>query len=147
MGLTLVHFACGAFQDWPEFERLAGRVWDPKLRGRDPYGPFEVVIRDPEHPATKGLQPFTTVDELYTCLTGKTPIHVVASARSVVDGKDCPMAFVLQAGRGRVFHSVLGHDAQALRNPGVGLLMRRGCAWTCGLLPGPRTASRGSLDP
>ena len=33
-GLSLAHFACGAWQDWPEFKNLAGRVWDPKLRGR-----------------------------------------------------------------------------------------------------------------
>ena len=134
-GLVLVHFACGAFQEWPEFVELAGRVWDPKLRGHDPHGKFKVQITDSKHPAMKGLSEFETVDELYTCLTGKTPIKILAKARSKVDGKDYPMAFVLDYGKGRVYHSVLGHDVQALANPAVGRLFRNACAWTAGLEP------------
>jgi type 1 glutamine amidotransferase len=134
-GLVLVHFACGAFQDWPDFVKLAGRVWDPKLRGHDPHGKFTVKIVDHEHPAMKGMKDFETVDELYTCLTGKTPIKVLATARSKVDGKDYPMAFVLNFGKGRVYHNVLGHDVQALANPNVGKLFRNACAWCAGLEP------------
>jgi uncharacterized protein len=134
-GLVLVHFACGAWQDWPEFVKLAGRVWDPKLRGHDPHGKFRVEITDAEHPITKGLKPFETVDELYTCLTGKEPIHVLATATSKVDHKVYPMAFVLQCGKGRVFHCVLGHDAKALDSAAVGELYRRGTAWAAGQSP------------
>jgi type 1 glutamine amidotransferase len=134
-GLVLVHFACGAFQEWPEFVKLAGRVWDPKLRGHDPHGKFTVKITDKQHPVMKGMTDFETVDELYTCLTGQTPIKVLATARSKVDDKDYPMAFVLNYGKGRVFHSVLGHDVQALDNPDVGRLYRNACAWCAGLEP------------
>ncbi len=134
-GLVLVHFACGAFQEWPEFVKLAGRVWDPKLRGHDPHGKFTVRITDNTHPTMKAMTQFETVDELYTCLTGNTPIKVLAEARSKVDGKDYPMAFVLNYGKGRIFHSVLGHDVQALANPHVGRLFRNACAWTAGLSP------------
>jgi type 1 glutamine amidotransferase/HEAT repeat protein len=137
-GLMLTHFACGAWDgnEWPEFGNLAGRVWDPKLRGHDPHGKFRVLIADPDHPITKGLEPFETVDELYTCLAGAAPIHVVAQATSKVDKKDYPLAFVLNYGQGRVFHTVLGHNALAYtNNPGVGELMRRGCAWAAGLPP------------
>ncbi|HNU98575.1 MAG: ThuA domain-containing protein [Verrucomicrobia bacterium] len=132
-GLMLVHFACGAWLDWPEFRNLAGRVWDPKLRAHDPRGPFTVRIMDTEHPITAGLEDFEIDDELYTCLAGDAPIRVLATARSKVDHIDYPMAFVLNYGKGRVFHSVLGHDAKALAAPGVGDLFRRGCAWTAGL--------------
>lgn len=134
-GLVLVHFACGAFQDWPEFVKLAGRVWDPKLRGHDPHGTFEVVSAKPDHPIMKGLGTFATTDELYTCLAGDTPIEVLATARSKVDGKDYPMAFVLEYGKGKVFHSPLGHDPKAFAAPQVGELFRRGCAWAAGLEP------------
>lgn len=134
-GLLLTHFACGAWDgnEWPEFRRLAGRVWDPALRGHDPHGRFTVEIADTEHAVTRGLKAFDTVDELYTCLVGETPIRVLATARSVVDGKDYPMAFVLEYGAGRVFHTVLGHDARAYASPGVGELLRRACAWAAGL--------------
>ncbi|UCG59448.1 MAG: ThuA domain-containing protein [Phycisphaerales bacterium] len=134
-GLFVVHFACGAFQEWPEFRNLAGRAWDPKLRGHDPRGPFRVDIADGEHPITRGLEAFETDDELYTCLAGDRPIKVVATARSKVDGKDYPMAFVLTYGKGKVFHSVLGHDVKAICNPSVAELFRRGCAWAAGLEP------------
>ena len=136
-GLVLVHFACGAFQGWEEFPRLAGRAWDPKLRGHDPRGPFTVEIADAEHPITQGMTAFETDDELYTCLAGETRIRVLAKAQSKVDKKDYPMAFILEYGQGKVFHSVLGHDVKAFAAPGVGELYRRGTAWAAGLPAAP----------
>ena len=132
-GLVLVHFACGAFQGWPEFKDIAGRIYNPKLRPHDPYGKFTVVIADANHPITRGLSSFQTSDELYTCLDGDHAILVVAKAKSKIDGKDYPMAFVNAYGKGRVFHCVLGHDTAALSTPGVQELYRRGTAWAAGL--------------
>jgi len=135
-GLVLVHFACGAFQEFKDdFTKLAGRAWNPKLRGHDPFGEFTVNITDQAHPITAGLQAFQITDELYTCLEGDTPIRVLASATSKVDKKVYPMAFVLDYGQGRVFHCVLGHDPGALGNKGAGELFRRATAWTAGLKP------------
>ena len=134
-GLVLVHFACGAFQDWPEFRNIAGRVWDPKLRGHDPHGEFQVDLTEVDHPITRGLKAFSTIDELYTCLTGDKPIEVLATATSKVDQKVYPMAFVHECGKGRVFHCVLGHDANALKPDAVGELFRRGTAWAAKLEP------------
>lgn len=133
-GFVLVHFACGAFQGWPEFARIAGRAYDPKVRGHDPFGTFRVEITAPTHPIMQGMQAFETPDELYTCLAGDAPIEVLATARSKVDGKDYPMAFVLTYGKGRVFHSVLGHDVKAF-GPPVAELYRRATAWAAGLEP------------
>lgn len=133
-GLVLVHFACGAFRDWPEYRKLVGRVYDPNLRPHDPYGRFRVDIVDQEHAITKGMKSFETVDELYTCLgESDTKIRVLATARSKVDQKDYPMGFVVEYGKGRVFHSVLGHDTKAFAAEGVGELYRRACVWAAGL--------------
>ncbi len=140
-GLVLVHFACGAFEEFRgEFAELAGRVWfgaTPPEGGRqhDPHGPFTVTMGPETHPITDGMEPFETTDELYTCLEGDTPITVVAEAVSPVDGVAYPMAFVLAYGDGRVFHCVLGHDSPSLRVPGVAELFRRGTAWAAGLEP------------
>ena len=131
-GLVLVHFACGAFQGWPEFQKIAGRVWNPKLRGHDPYGKFTVEIVLKDHPITRGMKSFETVDELYTCLAGEKEIEILATAKSKVDKKDYPMAFVNRYGQGRVFHCVLGHDARALSGESVQELYRRGTAWAAG---------------
>jgi len=141
-GLFLVHFACGAFQDWPEFQNLAGRVWDPNMRAHDPRGPFRVNITNEEHPITRAMQSFETDDELYTCLSGKRPVEVLATARSKVDGYEYPMAFVFNYGKGRVFHSLLGHDVKAIRRAEVGELFRRGCAWAAGIAVVPESNSQ-----
>ena len=135
-GLVMVHFACGAWLEWPEFVNLAGRVWNPQLRGHDPHGRFKVEITQPQHPIMQGMQPFETEDELYTCLDGKVPIEVLATATSKVDQKIYPMAFVLNVGKGRVFHAPLGHDVKAF-NPTVLELFRRGTAWAAGMPPLP----------
>jgi uncharacterized protein len=127
-GLVLLHFACGAFEDWPEFVQLAGRVWDRKT-SHDPRGPFTVRITQSQHAITQGMGDFQADDELYTCLVGKTPIETLAVARSKLTGKDHPMAFVLQYGEGRVFHTPLGHDVRSIEMPGVAELIRRGCLW------------------
>ena len=132
-GVVVVHFACGAFQEWPDFVKIVGRVWNPKMRGHDPHGKFTVKITNQKHAVTRGMKDFEIVDELYTCLDGKTPIKVLAASKSKVDGKDYPMAFVLNYGKGRVFHSPLGHDVKALANPEAARLFRRACAW-CGRL-------------
>jgi len=143
-GVALVHFACGAwFGEWPEFSNIAGRAWGgpgPGVRQHDPHGPFRVELVKPESPMLRGMTDFDTEDELYTCLVGDHPIEVLAQAKSKVDGKYYPMAFVSRYGQGRTFHCTLGHDAKALSVPAVQELYRRGCAWAAGLAPvGPQS--------
>lgn len=134
-GVVLSHFACGAFQERPDFVKVAGRVWNPALRGHDPHGVFRVRMQDTDHPVTAGMRDFEVLDELYTCLDGDTPIRVLADAVSVVDQKTYPMAFVVEGTGGRVFHCVLGHDTRAYAAQGVRDLYRRGTAWAAGLNP------------
>jgi type 1 glutamine amidotransferase len=135
-GMVVIHFANGAFPDWPEYRNLAGRSYDPKMRPHDPHGPVRVKIVKADHPVTKGLADFDTVDELYTCNAGDAPIEILAAATSKVDKKDYPVAFVLTYGKGRVFHCPLGHSVKAYGEPALEL-MRRGTAWTAGIPPAP----------
>jgi len=148
-GLFVLHFGCGAFRDWPEYRQLAGRVWDPNLRPHDPRGPFRVDIVNTSHPVTCGLRSFETDDELYTCLAGDRPVEILATARSKVDKKVYPIAFVHKYGRGRVFHCSLGHDVRAITHRPVAELLRRGCAWVARLEPAAErgcTAGRGGSE-
>ena len=105
----------------------------PDRHQHDPYGPFTVEIASTDHPITRGMTSFQTTDELYSCLEGETPISVLATAVSQVDGQRYPIAFVLTCGQGRVFHCVLGHDVRALAQQAAANLYRRGTAWTAGL--------------
>jgi type 1 glutamine amidotransferase len=135
-GLVLVHFACGAFEEFKQdYERIIGRVWiglEHTYQDRhqhDPYGPFTVNIVNKDHPITQGMTSFKTRDELYTCLEGRADIEVLATAVSKVDGKTYPIAFVFQCGQGRVFQCLLGHDVAALQVTEVGDLFRNACLW------------------
>jgi type 1 glutamine amidotransferase len=130
-GLISVHFGCGAWQgEWPEFANIIGRVWDPKLRGHDPREKFTVKIVDGNHPITRGLKDYETDDELYTCLVGDAPIHLLAQAKSTVDHKDHAMAFTREYGKGRVFLTTLGHDVKGFANSSTAQLLRQACLWT-----------------
>lgn len=130
-GLIVMHFASGAFENWPGFVKLAGKVWD-RENTHDPRGPFRVEITDTLHPITEGMASFDTDDELYICLTGDEPIHLLAQAKSVVTGKYHPMVFTHTYEKGRTLHIALGHDARAIHVPGTAELIRRGVAWVAG---------------
>jgi uncharacterized protein len=133
-GLVSVHFASGAFTNHVEFRNLVGRAQKTK---HDKRGPFTVKITNPNHPVTRGMRDFETDDELFIELQGDQPIEVLAVARSNITNQDHPMAFVLTHGKGRVFHTTLGHDVKAFTMPGTSELIRRGAAWAAGIDPQP----------
>lgn len=141
-GLVGVHFVVNAWGDWEEFGKLIGRVWvgrrpgSEKVSGHGPRGAFKVRITDRESPITKGIEDFEADDELYAKLAGDTSIQVLATAHSADYSKaDEPMAWTLPRGRGRVFVTVLGHDAKARENPAFGKLLVQGTKWAAGVEP------------
>ena len=125
-GLVAIHYASGAFTNRLEFRNLLGRAQKVK---HDKRGPFTVKIVNANHPITQGMKDFETDDELFIDLQGDQPIDVLATARSNITGQDHPMAFVLTHGKGRVFHTTLGHDVKALTLPGTSELLLRGALW------------------
>jgi type 1 glutamine amidotransferase len=142
-GLIAIHFANGAFHyslpgaeqsDWPEYREIVRRVWDHHSdSAHDAYGPFVVTSSDIQHPITDGLEPFETTDELYYNQKGDLPIDVLLTARSVDTGRDEPVAFTYQYGEGRVFQTLLGHDAASLDHPSMREVLRRSARWAVGL--------------
>lgn len=131
-GLAVIHFANGAFLDWPEYRKLARRVWIEGKSGHDAYGAFRVEPTEVKHPITEGLAAYDTTDELYYSQQGELPIEPLLTAKSNVTGQNEPMAFVYPYEKGSVFQTVLGHDAKAIRSAGTSELIRRGCAWAAG---------------
>jgi hypothetical protein len=127
--VVALHFACSSFQDWNEYAVLLGRVWKKGVGGHGPYGEFEVNIKDPKHPITKGLKDFKTEDELYAKLTGDAEIEVLASAYSNWSEKVEPIVFVKQYGNGRVVQNVLGHSMDSKQNASYQRLLINGVEW------------------
>lgn len=132
-GLAIIHFAGAGESACPEYRKICRRVFDCSSdSGHDGYGPFSVKIVNHKHPITKGTKSFEAIDKLYFNLKGDLPIEVLAVAGSKKTGKDEPMAWVYTYEKGRVFQTVLGHSAEALRVPYVSELIRRGCIWAAG---------------
>jgi type 1 glutamine amidotransferase len=137
-GLAIIHFADAAFgpdlpggaaAHWPEYRQICRRVWDESKSTHDPYGPFLITVADATHPAAHDVVSFKAKDELYGNQQGEQPIHVLATAHSKESGREEPVAFVYDYAKGRVFQTVLGHDAAAIRTPGTTQLIRYGSLW------------------
>ena len=137
-GLVILHFAGAAFSselpggtaaDWPEYRQICRRVWDENKSTHDPYGPVAITLVDLTHPATHELESYRTKDELYGAQQGSGPVHVLATAIAKANGKEEPVAFVYDYAGGRIFQTVLGHDAAAIRMPGTTQLLRYGSLW------------------
>ena len=63
----------------------------------------------------------------------RAPIDLIATAFSAPDtggtGEHEPMLFAIPFGKGRVFHTTLGHDVNAMRCVGFIATLQRGAEW------------------
>ncbi len=103
--------------------------------------PYKVTIRDPEHPVTKGLpaQWMHAKDELYNHLRGPADhLDILATAWDDTtyggSGHNEPVLMAIQYGKGRVFHTTMGHVGKDGKYPSmqcVGFIvtLQRGAEW------------------
>jgi type 1 glutamine amidotransferase len=157
--LVIVHAANNSFPGWPEYNEMIGMGWRAATfgdrlvvdeqgkekrveKGKGPgssHGPrheFKVTIRDGEHPVTKGMPPewMHAIDELYHGMRGPVHhVHLLATAFSDKGkggtGEHEPMIWTVDYGKGRVFHTPMGHDVDAIRCVGFQAVLQRGTEW------------------
>jgi len=98
--------------------------------------PFKVGNRVTDHPITKGLPKewMHVGDELYANLRGPGENMTILSTAfsdpaNHGTGHEEPILMVIAYGKGRVFHTVMGHDLAALNCVGFITTYQRGTEW------------------
>lgn len=98
--------------------------------------PFQVTARAPNHPILRGLPRvwMHQGDELYANLRGPGKnMTVLATAYSdpanAGSGRDEPQLMVLSFGKGRIFHTTMGHDINGLSSVDFVATFQRGTEW------------------
>ncbi len=132
-GHVVVHAGSASFPDWEDYRRLTLATWKNGQTSHGPIHSFEVRIDDAAHPVTAGLEPFATVDELWMRPGIAAGAEALASSFSAADksgtGSWEPSVLAARFGKGRSLTILLGHDVQAMSNPGFRALLRRAVEW------------------
>ncbi|MHC4460522.1 MAG: family 16 glycoside hydrolase [Planctomycetota bacterium] len=101
-----------------------------------PQHAFQLITRDRHHPIMAGLPEkwMHSPDELYSKLRGPAKnMKILATAYADPakrgTGEHEPALFTISYGKGRVFHTVLGHGPKQLKSVGFIVTYQRGTEW------------------
>lgn len=135
-GYVSIHGADNAAADWlPAWKEMLGGVYshfglpDGKYR----KGTYTVKITDTTSPVTRGLEDFPIEDELYYQLQLMPDVQPLATIE--YQGTAWPVAWTRTFGKGRVFHTTMGHrdfgpnKKDPLHDPNLARLVVQGIEW------------------
>ena len=160
-GFVVVHAADNSFGDWDQYNQMIGLGgWGGRNEKSGPYvylddngktvrddskgrggahGPqheYQIVIRNPDHPITKGLPRawMHAKDELYQELRGPANnMSILATAYADKKYKGTsrhePMMMTIDYGKGRVYHTPMGHADYSCECVGFITTLIRGTEW------------------
>ena len=155
--LVVVHAADNSFPKWKEFNEMIGLggwggrnekdgpyvYWkdgkivrdDSKGRGGSHGRPWEykVIVRKKDHPITRGLPTeFLQVkEELYDRMRGPAKNMEVLATAFAKGGSERhePVLMTITYGKGRIFHTVMGHSHTSMGGVAFQETLIRGTEW------------------
>lgn len=156
-GFVAVHAADNSFPEWEAYNRMIGLGgWGGRNEKSGPYvyysddgklvrdtaagpggshgpqHPFTIQLRDAGHPITKGMPAawMHANDELYDSLRGPAEnMEILATAYSPKSKRHEPMIMTIRYGKGRVFHTPMGHGNDSQECVGFITTLDRGAEW------------------
>ncbi len=131
-GLLACHTAAICFDADPRWAACIGATWNWDRSSHPPIGPALISPTEAgrEHPLTRGLAAFTTIDEVYGYLDQDPDL--VPLLTSAHGGTDHPVLWTRSLGRGRVVTDLLGHDPAAMAQREHREVLRRAARWLTG---------------
>ncbi len=155
--LVVVHAADNSFREWKEYNLMIGLGgWGGRNETDGPYvywkdgkivrdeskgrggshgraWEYKVVVRDTEHPITKGLPPefLQAKEELYDRLRGPAQNMKILATALAKGGSERhePVLMTISYGKGRIFHTVMGHDHKSMHGVAFQETLIRGTEW------------------
>jgi type 1 glutamine amidotransferase len=135
-GIVVLHHALVSYQDWPEYEKIAGGRYP---EGQDHRGevtkelgyrhdvdiPVEIIAKD--HPVAAGLSDFVIHDEIYWGF--RVAPDVTPLLRTSHPDSGNPLAWAHEAGKSRVVTIQLGDSPSAYADRDFRRLVRQSVQW------------------
>jgi scyllo-inositol 2-dehydrogenase (NADP+) len=139
-GFVGVHSAIASFR--------GSKAYLDMLNGEFDFHPeqheFKIKIVDPNHYITTRVPDFTVYDEMYH-LKGFDPSRCTVLAQTEWQGKQVPMAYVRNYGKGRLAYLAPGHADPTWKNPEFIKMLIRSIAWSAGAEKSEKTVHCGLL--
>lgn len=120
-----------AFRDAVDYQFMVGGQWVAHPGGIIDY---TVDVADPMDPIMAGIKAFPYTSEQYYMHVDPSN-HVLATTTFSgahapwIAGVKMPVAWKRMHGKGRVFHSTLGHQAKEFEHVEMATMLRRGVNW------------------
>ena len=142
VGVVALHHTVGAYQQWPEFQKIIGAkfylkdsVVDGQPRKKSGYKhglKFNIYVEDTDHPVTSGISDFEIHDETYIGCDFESDNHVLLTTDDPTS--DRIVGLVRNYGKARICYLQPGHDKGSYADSNYRKLVIQAIRWTAGRL-------------
>lgn len=139
-GFVGIHAAADCFRGNPRFIELLGS----EFYDHPEHHEFTINIAKTEHYITTRMEDFAVYDEMYH-LQKFDPAQCTVLASTKWQGKDMPMVYAREVGKGRQVYLANGHTDESWNHPGFQKLVVRSVAWASGANSTEKTIRCGVL--